>query len=204
MLVVIKGRKQRSRGGVNLGWDGKRVLLSILSLLLTMCVPVCINRKLAVQYGVPLILLPLAENQFSYHHPSCIFGTTVIISVDKEATFIFCTIHWSIDGKEVVRLSWNIKPGALSQSRASEPVAVVWSCSVEFQLLLQFSACIESNSSLLKSQTNRLVNMQLDKIEISVWCRTRFCMFPRLYGENLSRVHSNFLGVIITPLVGLI
>ena len=164
-----------------------------------MNVPVCINRKLAVQYSVLLILLPITVIQISYHHPSCIFGTTAIIPVDKEVTFIICTM----DGKEVVRLSWNIKPGALSQSRAREPVTVVWSCSFEFQLLLQFSACIQSNSSLLKSQTNQLV-MQLDKIEICVWCRTRFCTFPRLYGENLSRVHSNFRGVIMTPLVGLI
>ena len=155
-----------------------------------MYVPVCINRKLAVQYSVLLILLPIAVLQFSYHHPSCIFGTTVIIPVDKEVTFIMWTVHWSIDGKVVVRLSWNIKPGALSQSRAREPVVVVWSCSFEFQLLLQFSACIERNSSLLKSQTNQLV-MQLDKIEICVWCRTRFCTFPRLYGENLSRVEGH-------------
>ena len=87
-----------------------------------MCVPGCINRTLAVQYGVLLILLPLALLQFSYHHPSCIFGTTVIIPVDKEVTFI---IMRTTDGKEVVRLSWNIKPGALSQSRGREPVAVV-------------------------------------------------------------------------------
>ena len=46
--------------------------------------------------------------------------------------------------------------------------------------------------------------MHLDKIEICVWYRTRFCPFPRLYGENLSQVHSKFQGVIITPLVGLI
>ena len=166
-----------------------------------MCVPVCINRTLAVQYGVLLILLPIAGNLFSYHHPSCIIGTIVITPVDKEVTFI---IMCTMDGKEVVTLSWNIKPGALSQSRGREPVAVVWSCSVEFQLLLKLSVCIESNSSLLKSQTNQLVNMQLDKTEICVWCRTRFCPFPRLYGENLSQVHSNFQGVIITPLVGLI
>ena len=166
-----------------------------------MCVPVCINRKLAVQYGVLLIRLPRAVLPFSYHHPSFIIGTIAINPVDKEVTFI---IMCTTDGKEVVRLSWNIKPGALSQSRVREPVAVVWSCSVEFQLLLKLSVCIESNSSLLKSQTNQLVNMQLDKIEICVWCRTRFCPFPRLYGENLSQVRSNFQGVIITPLVGLI
>ena len=89
-----------------------------------MYVPVCINRTLAVQYGVLLILLPTAAIQFSYHHPSCIFGTTAIIPVNKEVTFIFCTVR-SIDGKVVVILSWNIKPGALSQSQAREPVAVV-------------------------------------------------------------------------------
>ena len=58
-----------------------------------MCVPVCINRKLAVQYGVLLILLPNAVLQFSYHHPSCIFETTAIIPVDKEVTFIMWTVH---------------------------------------------------------------------------------------------------------------
>ena len=89
-----------------------------------MCVPVCINRTLAVQYGVVLILLPIAGNLFSYHHPSFIIGTIAINPVDKEVTFI---IMCTMDGKEVVTLimSWNIKPGALSQSRGREPVAVV-------------------------------------------------------------------------------
>ena len=87
-----------------------------------MCVPVCINRKLAVQYGVLLIRLPRAVLPFSYHHPSFIIGTIAINPVDKEVTFI---IMCTTDGKEVVRFSWNIKPGALSQSRVREPVSVV-------------------------------------------------------------------------------
>ena len=97
-------------------------MLSILRLLLTIFVPVCIKLKLAVQYGVLLIVLPNAGNLFSYHHPSFIIGTIVINPVDKEVTFI---IMCTTDGKEVLMLSWNIKPGALSQSRAREPVAVV-------------------------------------------------------------------------------
>ena len=80
------------------------------------------NRTLAVQYGVLLIRLPIAGNLFSYHHPSCITGATVIIPVDKEVTFI---IMCTTDAKVIVTLSWNIKPGALSQSRGREPVAVV-------------------------------------------------------------------------------
>ena len=35
-------------------------------------------------------------------------------------------------------------------------------------------------SGPLRLETNQLVNMQLDRIEICVWCRTRFCPFPRM------------------------
>ena len=58
-----------------------------------MSVPVCINRTLAVQYGVLLFRLPTAELPFSYHHPSFITGTIAINPVDKEVTFLTCTVH---------------------------------------------------------------------------------------------------------------
>ena len=82
--------------------------------LLTVVNPFGISRQFAVYYDVSLeILLPVA-NGSSNHHPPNISGAGSIVPVHEEVTIG----PWiSNDGKEVLWLGFDVRPGALNQSR---------------------------------------------------------------------------------------
>ena len=130
-------------------------LFVCLYFLLTVSVPVGVNRFLAVQYNIlgrQETFLPTADMSSDDHHPPIISLTSPIVPVDKEAT----TMCWlSSYGKVVLWLTSEIKPGALTQSGKWKPVEFVWSLGIEFRLLHQLSSFIQDNSCLQKITNKR-------------------------------------------------
>ena len=152
-------------------------LFVCLYFLLTVSVPVGVNRFLAVQYNILArqeTFLPTA-GMSSNHHPPSINMTSPIVPVDEEAT----TIWWlSKYRKEVLWLTSEIRPGALTQSGNWKPLEFVWSLGVEFQLLRQLSSFIQDNSCLKKITNKRLENYCQD-LRGTIWLQ-QVC-FKALY-----------------------
>ena len=92
--------------------------------LLTVLVPVGVSGQLAVQYDLHItagseMLLPRAINSGD-RHPAGISVTAPVAPVDEEVT----VVH-SKNGKVVLRLYLDVRPGTLSQPREGEPVELV-------------------------------------------------------------------------------
>lgn len=81
--------------------------------------------------------------------PTKIMGTSAVTPVDEEVT-----LTQSCDGEHIVRLGFDVNPGAVSQSWVREPVQLVWSEGVEFELFIQFASRIEDNPRLLNKTQN--------------------------------------------------
>ena len=136
--------------------DNKLVILHrrcffffIITVLLTVIVPVGVSGQFAVQYGVFTIMFLIVTVIPSDHHPTDIVRAVVPVPVDVElATGILVS---KMESKVVLILRYHVSPRSISQSILSEPVQLVWSLGVELQFLYQVSSFIKDNSCLLKS-----------------------------------------------------
>ncbi len=123
--------------------------------LLTVLVPVGVTGLIAVYDSVlAVVSVPITCRRPRDHHPAGITGTASIHVADEEAAW-----KWWVDLKNVPWLGSEVTPWeiGLVQFIEPEPVQLVWSPSVEFQVFDWTPSFIKDNPCLFNKIKNILI-----------------------------------------------